>query len=476
MNDAQPDDSCQVPEEVDLGLAFAYGDASPPAPDSGVLDQINRIAGSKPAVSLRELPAGDTPMLRPLGPGERQLAGKYIVQGELARGGVGTVHRGHDQELGRDVALKFLHDRFKDEPTILHRFIEEAQIGGQLQHPGIVPVYDLGMAGGKPFFAMKLVKGQTLARKLAERPSPAHDRRTFLALFEQVSQTVAYAHARGVVHRDLKPANVMIGPFGEVQVVDWGLGKVLPAGGVTDEQFAAARQAELSVIETVRSSGHGSQSVVGSVMGTPAYMPPEQARGDVAHMDERSDVFALGAILCEILTGLPPYVGDPEQLIAMAATADQGAAHARLAACGAESDLVELAIWCLAPAQAARPKTADVVARAVHEHLAAAEARVHAAQIEAAAAKERAAALRRAQKLGISLTVVIAAALVASLWLWRAADTAAAFEKQARQAAADSATTARANEERALRRPGVRSRSWRGPSRSSGSSPRCWRA
>ena len=457
-NDPKPDDTSATPDEVDDGLAFAYGEDSGDSTSPSVIARIGEITGSKPKVLLRDDRAGDTPMLKPLGPDDTQQAGKYTVQGELGRGGVGTVHRGHDQDLGRDVAMKFLHEKYKDEPTILQRFVEEAQIGGQLQHPGIVPVYDLGMVDGKPFFAMKLVKGQTLAKKLAERESPAADRRTFLAIFEDVCQTLAYAHVRGVVHRDLKPANIMIGSFGEVQVVDWGMGKVLQTGGVADEKLAAERQAEVSVIETVRSDGHGTQSVMGSVMGTPAYMPPEQARGDVERMDERSDVFALGAILCEILTGLPPYVGEPDELIAMAAMAKLDDAQARLEACGGEPEMVELATRCLMPAPAARPKSAEVVAHAVHDHLAAVESRVHEARVEAAEAKVRATALKRTQTLGISLTAVIAAGLVVSLWFWHAADTAATNEGIARAEAVASATEAHENEQLAVKQTEVAKR------------------
>jgi hypothetical protein len=346
--------------------------------------------------------------------------------------------------------MKFLHERYRHEPALLHRFVEEAQIGGQLQHPGIVPVYDLGMVDGRPFFTMKLVKGQTLAKRLAERASPDRELRSFLSIFEDVCQTMAYAHARGVVHRDLKPANIMIGSFGEVQVVDWGMGKVLASGGVADERLASERQAEVSVVQTVRSSGHGTQSLVGSVMGTPAYMPPEQARGDVEQMDERSDVFALGAILCEILTGKPPYLGAADELIAMAAMARLDDARARLAACTAEREMAELATRCLMPAPAARPRSAEVVAREVHDHLAAVEARVHEARVEAAEARVRAAALRRTQRLGISLTAVIAAGLLASLWLWRRADEAADRERIARADAVASAAAARDNEVRAV--------------------------
>tara|TARA_R110002073_G_scaffold77541_3_gene187766 strand:+ start:3551 stop:6751 length:3201 start_codon:yes stop_codon:yes gene_type:complete len=440
----------KTPEEIDAGLAFAYGEDSARKTSPSVVGRIGEITGSRPKVLLRDDTPGDAPLLKPLGPDDRLEAGKYVVQGELGRGGVGTVNRGHDQDLGRDVAMKFLHDKYKDHPEVLHRFVEEAQIGGQLQHPGIVPVYDLGMVDGRPFFAMKLVKGQTLAKKLTDRESPTDDARTYLAIFEDVCQTLAYAHARGVVHRDLKPANIMIGSFGEVQVVDWGMGKVMPTGGVADEKVAAERHSNVSIIETVRSGGHGTQSLMGSVMGTPAYMPPEQARGDVDAMDERSDVFALGAILCEILTGKPPYIGPVDEQIGMAAMAKLDAAHARLEACDGEQEMIELAMRCLMPAPAARPKSAGIVARAVHEHLAAVESRVHQARVEAAEAKVRAEALKRTQKLGISLTAVIALGLLVSLWLWRAADTAATNEILAREAAVASAKEAKQKERLAI--------------------------
>ena len=180
---------------------------------------------------------------------------------------MGIVLKARDADLGRDLALKVLLDHHRDDQDVVRRFIEEAQVGGQLQHPGIVPVHELGaLADRRPFFAMTLVKGRTLAALLAERPSPAADLPRFLAIFESICQTVAYAHAARVIHRDLKPANVMVGNFGEVQVMDWGLAKVLPEGGVADE--AKAMRIAEAAVSTVRSgsAGSGSESQAGSVL------------------------------------------------------------------------------------------------------------------------------------------------------------------------------------------------------------------
>ena len=273
----------------------------------GVLETITATLGAVPRVLLRDTDAGpEPPLVRP----DREAGDdstRYRIDGEIARGGMGAVLKGRDPDLGRDVAIKVLREDLRDDPDMVRRFVEEAQIGGQLQHPGIVPIYELGaFADRRPFFSMKLVKGHTLAALLDGRKDPPSDLPRFLNIFESIAQTVAYAHARGVIHRDLKPSNVMVGSFGEVQVMDWGLAKVLPRGGVVDDAAAGKPDRDETVIATARSgSGDSDLSHAGSVLGTPSYMAPEQARGEIDRVDERADVFALGSILCEVLTGQP---------------------------------------------------------------------------------------------------------------------------------------------------------------------------
>jgi eukaryotic-like serine/threonine-protein kinase len=178
------------------------------------------------------------------------------------------------------------------------------------QHPGIVPIYELGAFGDhRPFFAMKLVKGRTLSSLLTERSDPARLLPRFLGIFESICQSMAYAHARGVIHRDLKPSNVMVGSFGEVHVMDWGLAKVVPRGGMAEDAAAGKLDASETVIATARGDSDSDLSRAGSVLGTPSNMAPEQARGETDRLDERYDVFALGSILCELLTVQPAFTG-----------------------------------------------------------------------------------------------------------------------------------------------------------------------
>ena len=381
-------------------------------PGDSILDAIGTRTGRDVKVALSDV--GEEPLTDPRARDfQEQLVerdrDKYQVLGEVARGGMGVVLKGHDRELGRDVAMKVVHEELSDRPEVLQRFVEEAQIGGQLQHPGIVPVYELGlMSDERPYFTMKLVKGHTLAKLLARRKTPEGDRLRFLNVFASVCQTMAYAHAKGVIHRDLKPANVMVGSFGEVQVVDWGLSKVLQRGGIDDE-LAAQDQAR-TVIETVRSGPQsGSDSIAGKVLGTPAYMCPEQAQGRVDQLDERADVFALGAILCEILTGAPPYVvEDGGNLVALAARAELDDACGRVDASGAGDALQELCKSCLTPARQARPASAEEVADAVQAHLAGLEVAAHEARVEAAERRVREERARRRAQLALVSGVLIA--------------------------------------------------------------------
>ncbi len=345
-------------------------------------------------------------------------AGKrYRIIGEIARGGIGSIYRAEDRDLGRAIAIKVLLEHHRGDAEATRRFVEEAQINGQLQHPGVVPLHEMGLlADNVPYFTMKLVKGRTLAALLGDREGPSRERQRFLGIFEQVSQTLAYAHARGVIHRDLKPSNIMVGAFGEVQVIDWGLAKVLAEGGVADERKAQKTHTQLSVIETIRSHAGGTQSLAGTVLGTPSYMPPEQAHGDVDDLDQRADVFGLGAILCEILTGKPPYTGKTARdVLQKASVAALDDAFARLESCGADGELVHLAKRCLAVEPRDRPRDAGVVAREVADYLSTADQRARAAQVEAAAARVQESQERKRRLLTTALASVVLGAFLVGL-------------------------------------------------------------
>jgi eukaryotic-like serine/threonine-protein kinase len=340
-----------------------------------------------------------TPVLRVssdnMPPRSEDRNSRLQVQGEIARGGMGAILKARDADLGRDIAVKVLLEEHKGKPELIQRFVAEAQINGQLQHPGITPVYELGVfSDQRPYFTMKLLKGKTLAALLAARTDPVTDGAKFVSIFSQVCQTLAYAHARGVIHRDLKPANVMVGAFSEVQVMDWGLGKVLGEGGVADEMKSEQR-ADVSIIRTQRSwkpetsERSGTLTQMGSLLGTPAYMAPEQARGDMELVDQRADVFGLGGILCEILTGQPPFAGKWAEATRKAQTGELTEALARLESCGADPELIGLARRCLAAEPWGRPADAGEVAKAVtlYEHSVA--QRLRTAELERAAAEAR---------------------------------------------------------------------------------------
>ncbi len=350
----------------------------------------------------------------------------YELLGEVGRGGMGVVYRARDARLNREVALKLLREDFPAGSAACDRFLAEAQITGQLQHPGVPAVHELGaLPDGRPFLAMKLVRGRTLRDLLNERPGPAEGRGRFVAAFEQVCQAVGYAHAHRVIHRDLKPGNVMVGAFGEVQVMDWGLAKVLPAEGApepTEGEWAVAETlAAVTAIGTPLTADSATRT--GAVMGTPAYMAPEQAGGEVRKLDARSDVFGLGAILCQVLTGRPPYQGkDAHEVRLRAVRGELADALARLDGCGAEPELVALCKRCLAFRQEDRPADGEAVAEEVARIRQAAEERARRAELERvrvegeqATAAARSAERRKRRRLVIGTAAVLALAAVGGL-------------------------------------------------------------
>ncbi|QEL14470.1 tetratricopeptide repeat protein [Limnoglobus roseus] len=341
--------------------------------------------------------------------GPPAVGDRYDVQDLIAEGGMGAVYRAADTALMRDVAVKVMHERYNDSLHARRRFEYEARITAQLQHPNIPPVHDLGTASnGCPFLALKLVKGQTLDVLLKARTDTAQDRGRFVAAFEAICQAIGYAHSKGVIHRDLKPLNVMVGAFGEVQVMDWGLAKF--HGDATDDT------AETTVATTFHDPGMSddSKTSAGSILGTPAFMPPEQAIGAVDQIGEQSDVFGLGAILCVILTGQPPFVGGSgESTRQLAAQGKVGDAFARLDRCGADPELVALAKRCLAVDPAERLLNGSAVAAEVARIRAEADQRAVQAEIARASANTR----RRVLTISACVVIgVLTAGIAATVW------------------------------------------------------------
>jgi serine/threonine-protein kinase len=255
---------------------------------------------------------------------DRGFDARYDVKTVLGAGGMGEVRLIRDQRIGREVAMNVMHPGFGSHSDARARFEREARVQGQLEHPAIVPVYDLGVApDGAAYFTMKRLRGHTFAsivdglRRNDARVVEQFSLRKLLGAFQQLSLAVAFAHARGVLHRDLKPANLMLGDFGEVYVLDWGLAKI---EGEPDAPAAPERGEAEARAESPQTTGHvagtsdersrialdgpaGAPTAVGAIMGTPGYMPPEQVRGEA--LDARADVYALGAILFELLTLKP---------------------------------------------------------------------------------------------------------------------------------------------------------------------------
>ena len=225
---------------------------------------------------------------RPELPSER-----YALIRPIGRGGMGAVYAARDTQLGREVAIKVSTSPVPG-GTLEARLRQEARVLARLEHPGVVPVHDAGvLADGRAYYVMKLVRGETLAGYAARLA----DESSLLGVFERVAQTIAFAHARGVVHRDLTPTNIMVGSFGEVLVLDWGVAKIVDLEGEDDED-APPRETR------------GDATAAGTRIGTPGYMSPEQQRGDASAAGPKSDVYSLGALLFWLLARTPPTDAD----------------------------------------------------------------------------------------------------------------------------------------------------------------------
>jgi serine/threonine protein kinase/Flp pilus assembly protein TadD len=374
----------------------------------------------------------ETALSHPRSTGDDALpaqVGPYRLEGEIARGGMGRIVRIRDADFDRPLAMKVL---LGSGGELEERFLREARLTGILQHPGIPPVHALGrLEDGRPFFVMKLIQGRSLQSLLKERPSPAAELPRFVAIFEQICQTLSYTHVQGVIHRDLKPGNVMVGAFAEVQVLDWGLAKVLHEA----RPGRSPDSADLDSVLKLAWSAATDQTLPGRALGTPSYMAPEQARGEVDTVDARTDVFGLGAILCDILTGSPPFTGsNVAEVMRQASAGELEAAEQRLARCAADPELVTLARRCLAPRKEGRPADGSSVASAVADYQAELARRLRQAELDRAASDARAeeekklraaleakARAERTRRRSIMLALIACLALVvagsaAALW------------------------------------------------------------
>lgn len=281
---------------------------------------------------------------------------RYSIGEVIGKGGMGLVYQAYDHTFDREVALKvLLHDHQQREDAH-KRFFQEARTTARLQHPGIVSVYDMGASDdGQPYFAMKLVIGRTLTELMQTENQTPLQRSRLLGLFARVCQTIAFAHSRDTVHLDIKPSNVMVGAYGEVHVMDWGLSRRFGHGPITLTPISPA------AVDSISDEDLSLILTSSKIIGTPSYMAPEQARGQ--NIGVRSDVFGLGALLCEILTGSPPYNGENfRKVYQRAARGSLREAYSRLEACDADPAMIALAKRCMSRSPDDRPADAKAIA------------------------------------------------------------------------------------------------------------------
>jgi serine/threonine-protein kinase len=305
------EDCADVEKLVSRKLHKHGGDARPALAEI-TSDHVRQTLAEVKDTDVRQSLAGVSPpdrgqVLQATSDPANDSRGRYTLSRLHATGGIGRVWLARDQSLGRDVALKELRPERAARVDLWARFLQEAQITGQLEHPGIVPIYEVGRhPDNQPFYTMRFVRGRTLLEAVADYHSGRRDGgaspprlRELLTAFVGVCNAVGYAHSRGVLHRDLKPQNVILGDFGEVMVLDWGLARLFDRA-----------EADETARTRVETDGDLGATMQGQALGTPAYMAPEQAEGRLELFGPRTDVYGLGAILFEILTGRPPFTGD----------------------------------------------------------------------------------------------------------------------------------------------------------------------
>jgi PAS domain S-box-containing protein len=297
---------------------------------------------------------------------------RYVIGDEIGSGGMGVVYRGWDLQLQRYVAIKLIRKQLNGNEVYLNRFLREARIASQLSHPSVLGIHDFGSGPmGSAYIIMDLIIGTTMERAIEDTRVNESKRESMLTTFFQICQAMAFAHASGVVHRDLKPANIMLGDYGTVTVLDWGLAKVVrTSSALSTEQLGDSLLPLIltDIDPSVEQPISSFDTQFGTVMGTPHYLAPEQARGE--SVDYRADVFSLGGILCHLLTGSPPFAGSKIiEVYQKSIAGDLSFAFAELDRCGAPMPIVHLAKQCLDPHVASRPKDASFLVETLRAYL-----------------------------------------------------------------------------------------------------------
>jgi tetratricopeptide (TPR) repeat protein len=387
-------------------------------PDAQVF--ANPLSATLPGPAPLSLPTGEA---------------RYVRVRLHATGGIGQVWLVHDEALGRDIALKELRPDRAHDSELEARFLNEARITGQLEHPAIVPIYELARRPGddKPFYTMRFIKGRTLStavedyhqRRRAGTDSPV-ELQKLLGAFVSVCNALAYAHARGIVHRDLKGSNVVLGDYGEVMVLDWGLAKAGYSPPLSEHEKAPPEPR----LPPVAVDASPLATAPGAVIGTPAYMAPEQALGAVASIDARTDIYGLGAMLFEILTGRPPHVGSTA-LEVLERVVSHPAPHARIVLSAVPAALDAVCARALAREPGKRYPTADALAEDVRRWLAGEP--VSAWREPAQVRLQRWVGRHRTLVASVAVAIVVAAAILAGATVYLT--DANERERQARQLA-----------------------------------------